>query len=130
MTEEYAITIKADLKEDFSKMTVEERQQAPIAEYNATTNLGTIKVGKKMASKIALSNVGLNPLVVRRVISNDSNINVYAPKAAIKAGKKADIKFDLNTAGMAAGSYARIITVITNDPAHSVIRLRVEWVVE
>ena len=63
-------------------------------------------------------------------MSNDKDINVYAPKSAIKGGKKADIKFDLNTANMTASSYTRIITVITNDPAHSVIRLRVEWVVE
>lgn len=130
LTDEYAITLKADLKEDFSKMTVEERQQAPIVEYAATTNLGTIKTGKKIASKITLSNVGLNPLVIRRVISNDKDINAYAPKSAIKGGKKADLKFDLNTANMAAGTYARVITLITNDPAHSVIRLRVEWVVE
>ena len=99
-------------------------------EYAATTNLGTIKNGKKIASKITLSNVGLNPLVIRRVISNDTDINAYAPKSAIKGGKKADLKFDLNTANMAAGPYARVITLITNDPAHSVIRLRVEWVVE
>ena len=130
LTDEFAITLKADLKEDFSKMTVEERQQAPIVEYAATTNLGTIKAGKKIASKITLANVGLNPLIVRRVISNDKDINAYAPKSAIKGGKKADLKFDLNTANMAAGTYARVITVITNDPTHSIIRLRVEWVVE
>jgi hypothetical protein len=130
LTDEFAITLKADLKENFSKMTVEERQQAPIVEYAATTNLGTIKAGKKIASKITLSNVGLNPLVIRRVISNDNEIHVYAPKSAIKGGKKADLKFDLNTVDMKAGTYARVITVITNDPTHSVIRLRVEWVVE
>ena len=130
MTEEYAITLKADLKEDFSKMSVEERQQAPIVEYTATINLGTVKTGKKIASKTTLSNVGLNPLVIRRVISNDDNIHVYAPKSAIKGGKKADLKFDLNTVNMKAGTYTRVITVITNDPAHSVIRLRVEWVIE
>ncbi len=130
MTDEFAITLKADLKEDFSKLSVEERQQAPILEITNPIQLGTIKAGKKLSSKVTLSNVGMNALVVRRIISNDTNINLVAPKSAIKGGRKADLKLEVNALDLEAGNYSRIITIITNDPAHTVVRLRVDWVVE
>ena len=130
LTADYAITLKADLKEDFSALTVEERQQAPILEVADKIQLGTVKVGKKLTSKITLSNVGVNPMLVRRVISNDSHLTVIAPKSAIKGGKKADLKLELNAQELSAGNYSRVITLITNDPAHAVVRLYIDWVVE
>ena len=129
LTDEYAITLKADLKEDFSKMTVEERQQAPILEYTPAINFGTIKAGKKVPTKFTLSNVGVNPLIIRRAFIIDKAITLSAPKT-IKGGKKADLKVELNTQNMKVGNYSRIITVITNDPAHSVVRLNITWTIE
>lgn len=129
LTEEYAINIKANIKEDFSNMTVEERQQAPILEYSSTINLGTISANKKIASKYTLSNAGINPLIIRRAFINDPAIVLTAPKN-IKGGKKADLKVEVNTQHMTPGNYTRIITVITNDPAHSVVRLHLNWTIE
>lgn len=129
ISDEYAITIKANIKEDFSKMTVEERQQAPIMEYDPTVNLGKLKSGKKIGTKFTLSNAGVNSLIIRRVIANDEMIILTAPKT-IKGGKKADLKVEINTQGMPVGNYSRIVTVITNDPVHSVVRLYLNWTVE
>ena len=130
MTEEYDSTMKAELKEDCAKLGVEERQQAPILEVTNPLQLGTIKAGKKFSTKLTLSNVGVNALIVRRIISNDTHLNLVAPKAAIKGGRKADLKLEVNALELAAGNYSRVITIITNDPAHAVVRLRVDWVVE
>ena len=129
LSDEYAISIKANIKEDFSKMSVEERQQAPILEYTSTINLGTIKAGKKVPTKFTLSNVGVNQLIIRRAFINDEAITLSAPKT-IKGGKKADLKVELNTQNMKVGNYSRVITVITNDPAHSVVRLTINWTIE
>ncbi|MBR2935990.1 MAG: DUF1573 domain-containing protein [Paludibacteraceae bacterium] len=129
LSEEYAINIKANIKEDFSKMSVADRQQAPIMEYTSTANLGTIKAGKKVAAKYTLSNIGVNSLIIRRAFINDSAITLTAPKT-IKGGKKADIKVELNTADMTPGNYSRVITIITNDPAHAVVRLHMNWTIE
>ena len=57
-------------------------------------------------------------------------ITVIAPKSAIKGGKKADLKLELNAQELSAGNYSRVITLITNDPAHAVVRLYIDWVVE
>lgn len=110
-------------------MSVADRQQAPIMEYTSTANLGTIKAGKKVAAKYTLSNIGVNSLIIRRAFINDSAITLTAPKT-IKGGKKADIKVELNTADMTPGNYSRVITVITNDPAHAVVRLHMNWTIE
>ena len=128
-TDEFAITLKANIREDFSNMTVEQQQQAPIFGYTSTIDAGTVKAGKKSNTKLTLTNAGINPLIIRRIIT-DGTITIAAPKAAIKGGKKHDAAMTINAVGLAAGNYTRTITVITNDPKRSVIKINVNWVVE
>lgn len=128
---EYAITIKADIKEDFSKMTAADIQQAPIAQVNRELSVGTIKQGKKVSSKLSLTNVGVNPMYVRRIYSNDPAVlTAIPPKTAIKGGKKVDLRVDINTAGKDASEYSRELVIITNDPKNPIIKVKVNWVVE
>ena len=127
----YEISIAANIKEDFSKLTVEERQQAPIVEVTREINLGTIAKGKKVAQKLTVSNVGINPLIVRRVIVSDQQVHVTEPKSAIKAGRKADLKLEVVVnADTAPAQYSRVITLITNDPQTPVINIKLSWIVE
>ena len=126
----YAITIKVNLVEDFSKMTAEDIQQAPIAEISTEIHAGVIKAGKKLTTKVTLSNAGVNPLVVRRAYSNDAELEVQQPKAAIKGGKKADIRVDINAINTNPAQYSRTLTVITNDPKKPISKVKVTWTVE
>lgn len=128
-TDEYAITIKAELKEDFSKMTVEELQQAPIIDVKIP-DLDTLKANKKYNARLTISNAGINPLVIRRIITSDETITITAPKATIKGGRKTDINMLINTAGLESGNYSRMVTIITNDPKKSILKLSLNWVVE
>jgi hypothetical protein len=130
LTDEYAITIKANIVEDFTKMTAEEIQLAPITEVASSLDLGVVQSGKKANSKIALGNVGVNPLHIRRVYSNDKGMTLLPPKSAIKGGKKGDIKLELNTQGMSIAQYSREVIIITNDPKRSVVKVKVNWTVE
>ena len=129
-TDEYTITLKANIQEDFSQMTVEEQQQAPIVEMSKEINLGVIPAGKKFQGKVSLSNAGVNPLSIRRVYTNDANVSAQAPKAAIKSGKKIAIPVNINALNMPAAQYTRIMTVITNDPKASIIPVKINWTVE
>lgn len=129
LTHEYAITLKADIKEDFSTMTVEQLQQAPIIDYVQKIDLGTIKAGKKFTSKLSLTNAGINPLLIRRIIS-DEVLTISAPKSLIKGGKKYDANMVINAVGLEAGNYTRTIIVISNDPKKSVAYINIDWVVE
>ena len=127
----YEITISANIKEDFSRLTIEERQQAPIVEVAREINLGTIAQGKKASSKLTVSNVGINPLLIRRVVVSDETVHVVEPKGAIKAGRKADLKLEVEvSADTAAAQYARVLTLITNDPQTPVINIKLSWTVE
>ena len=130
ITDEYAITIKANLTEDFSKMTAEDIQQAPIAELSNTLDAGVVKAGKKLTTKLLLGNAGVNPLMVRRVYCNDTHVATQQPKTAIKSGKKAEIRLDINASGLTPATYTREVVVISNDPKKSVVRVKVSWTVE
>lgn len=127
----YAIKLNANVRENFSHLTVEERQQAPIVEVERELHLGTVSKGKKIFSKLTLTNAGINPLHIRRVIINDQHIKHIAPKSAIKSGRKADIKIELDaTTAYNPAQYSRILTLITDDPAKSVINVKLTWIVE
>jgi hypothetical protein len=60
---------------------------------------------------------------------NDENVHFVTPKA-IKAGRKADIKVEIDATAAAAAQYTRIMTLITNDPNTPVINVKLNWVVE
>lgn len=133
MSEKFAIGLNANIREDFSKLTVEERQQAPIVEIEKEVNLGTIKLGKKISVKLPIANVGGgNPLYIRRIILDDPMVSVVAPKSAIKAGRKGDIKLELNATDttIVPAAYSRLATIITNDPNKPVSNIKITWTVE
>lgn len=132
--DEYKLEITANVVEDFSAMTVEQRQAAPIAELSANTiDLGKIPAGKSVKKSIILSNAGQNQLLVRRVHTPAEMITLEAPKA-IKSGKKGEIKVTVNT--VVAGKqldkkeYKQNIIVITNDPQQPTKMITVTWTIE
>ena len=118
--DEHDIIIAADIIEDFSKMTTEELQLAPIAQLDKVLDMGVIPSGKAGKATIAIYNNGSNPLMIRRLYCNHDNIILTAPKTAIKSGKKGDIKVEVRTIGkkgnIPASNYNYQIQVITNDP--------------
>jgi hypothetical protein len=123
------ITLKANIKEDFSKMTAEEVQLAPIVEVVTVVNAGTAKAGKALKTKIGIKNAGINTLLIRRIYSNSPEI-VLVPVKNVKSGKMEDLSLTINTTGMSAAQYSREVTIITNDPKRSVVKVKVNWVVE
>jgi hypothetical protein len=124
-----AFTFKADIKEDFSKLTTIQKQQAPIIEMVSTVNVGTLAAGKKVSKKMMIKNVGINTMLIRRAYSNDNRIEVVAPKS-IKGGKTAELRFDINTTGAKPAQYSREITIITNDPNKPIHKIKVNWMVK
>lgn len=127
---EQAITLTADIREDFRNMTEDQKQQAPIAEIPQEVNLGTVKAGKKMYAKVEVHNAGINPLIIRRVMANDNYITVNMPKSTVKSGRTATIAVDVDASKMAPAQYTRILTVINNDPNKSTSKVRLNWTVE
>lgn len=135
LTDEFKITLKADVAEDFTRLSAEDLQVAPIAVVNdgmgsqVKVNLGTVKAGSKLTHKLHIKNAGVQPLQIRR-IQTTTDIKAAAGKTSVKSGKTADIKLEINNANNAAGTYTRPVTIITNDPKNPRIFVSVTWTVE
>lgn len=128
LNDEYKLTISANIVEDFSAMTVAERQNAPIAEVANTLDLGKQAAGKRVKKSLYIQNAGATALSIRRIYCADSKVEIVTPKGAVKSGKKAEIKFAITTAE--AGDYSREVLVITNDPQNPVQKVNLTWTVE
>ena len=129
VSETFKLTIKANIAEDFSKMTEEERLLAPKMVTDGVVNLGTVGKGKVLKGQLNLLNVGVNPLLVRRAFCTDKNVVLKVGKA-VKSGKKGAIGVEINTAGKEAGKYTRQVIVITNDPQQPQKTITLNWVIE
>jgi len=128
-TEVGAITLIANVKEDFSQLTEEQKLKAPIADIAKEINLGILPAGKaKVTKSLPITNAGINPLYIRRVITAD-DMQFPTLKSGLKSGKK-EIKFNINTSKMAVSKYQRTITVITNDPVNPVQTVNLVWEVQ
>ncbi len=131
ISDEYKITINATLRENFAKLTPEQRQQAPIIEAEQKVDLGTLKVGNKISKKITIKNAGVNPLILRKVLCKGvAGMTIKPAKSTIKGGKTTTLNLALNTADLRPGSYTRQIEVISNDPNRSRSFITLTWKVE
>jgi hypothetical protein len=129
LTDEYALTLNANIYQDFSTLTVEEKQNSPIMEVEDVLDLGTVAAGKTLKHNLAVKNTGVNPLEILRVYSNSKDVVLKAPKA-VKSGKKGTIGIEINTKNFEPGVYTRDLNIICNDFQHSVKRVKISWTVE
>ena len=127
--EAYKLTIKANIVEDFSALTIEDKQQAPIIEAALEQNAGKITAGKAHKFAFPIKNIGVNPLEIRRAYCADKNVAVKAPKS-IKSGKKGAINLEINAKGLNPGRYTREIVIINNDYKQSVKKVVINFEVE
>ena len=130
ISEPYKLTIKADIVEDFSKLSVEDKQKAPIIETAAEQNVGKVAAGKVHKYVFPIKNVGENPLEIRRVYTTAELLNIKSAPKAVKSGKKGAVAVEINTKGLAAGAYSREVVVITNDYVNPIKKVKFNFVVE
>lgn len=128
-TEEFALPIHADIIEDFSTLSVEELQKAPILNIPSQIDLGKFAAGKPAKGQLTMGNNGMNPLMVRRVYSEDPAIKLTT-KTQVRSGKTAAINILIPTAGQEAGVQKRQIVVVTNDPKNPRQRINVSYTIE
>jgi hypothetical protein len=129
LDEAHRLTIKANVVEDFSGLTVEDKQQAPIIEVENELNAGKIAAGKTHKVSFPIKNSGVNPLEIRRIYSTSENLSIDSPKP-VKSGKKGAVNVRINTKNMEAGVYSREVVIITNDYANPIKKVKVNFTVE
>lgn len=127
-TDEFQLRVFSNTIEDFSKLTPDQRRKAPILETaERNINFGTVKQGTKKNAHFKISNKGINPLEIRRVINNNKEIALHQSKLTIGSGKSGLISFVLDAKNLPEGDYIKSVTVQTNDPDNSFIIVTVKW---
>ncbi len=125
----HKLTIKANIVEDFSAMTQEQKLQAPIIETQNEFNAGKVAAGKVHKYVLPVKNIGVNPLEVRRAYCMDKALVCKTPKA-IKSGKKGAVTVEINAKALKPGNYSREIIVITNDYQNPIKKIKLNFTVE
>lgn len=127
LSDTYKITLTSNIVEDFSKMTVEQKRNAPILEISERTlKLGVQNAAAKTEGTFLIKNVGEKALEIRSVINTNKEFSFKQEQLSIRGGKTAKLKFNLSP-DLKPGKYKRAITLQTNDPENTYVVLSIEW---
>jgi len=124
--------ISANLVEDFSKLTKEDLENAPVFKLASTTvDLGKIPGSTEKEVEFKFTNAGKNDLVIRHVRSTCGCTAVLQNQQGqdIKPGQSSSIKAVFNS-GTYKGRVTKAIYVYTNDPKNSEVVLMLNAEVE
>ncbi len=110
------LIISATIREDFSKLTKKDLEDAPNIEFETLVHdFGTAKKGDKIEYKFTFTNKGKDDLKIRKTRASCGCTATNIENDVIKSGESSAIKTVFNTAGR-SGRQNKTITVITNDP--------------
>lgn len=119
------IYVSANIQEDFSGITPEERDMAPVINFDGQIfNFGQIKHGESVSHDFTFANNGKSDLIIRRVKSGCGCTAIEPQKTLLKPGELSSIKAVFNSRGF-FGRQTKSIVVISNDPANPNIVLRI-----
>ena len=124
------IFYNVNIKEDFSKMTKEERENAPVITLESNTfDFGQVKKGETVKLTCKISNHGKSALIIHDIQPGTNVISSSVKTATIESGKYLDIEFTYKVLGGRQGEQKMNVDVISNDPANSVLPLQFKAVV-
>ncbi|MHB9055183.1 MAG: DUF1573 domain-containing protein [Paludibacteraceae bacterium] len=116
----YKIIFQVNVIENFSKASAAQKRQAPIFEVKSNNlYLGSIKQGSRVRGKLAVKNVGSNPLEIRRIVNNNSDIIISPMRMSIKGGHTDNLKIEVDSKFLPKGEYKKAFTMQTNDPVNT-----------
>jgi len=120
----YSVGVSVTINEDFTKMTDEDKSNAPVAVIeNNVFDFGNVKEGENVLHSFKLTNNGKSDLLIRSVKAS-CGCTAVKNESVVKAGQTTDLKIDFNSKGK-RGRQNKSVTVITNDPVNSTIILRI-----
>jgi hypothetical protein len=119
------IYISANIQEDYSKLSKEELDNAPVISFeNRVFDFGQLNQGASVEHEFVFTNTGKSDLLIRRVISGCGCTAVEPSLTVIKPGGSSGVKAVFNSRGF-RGRQNKGITVISNDPGNPAVVLRV-----
>jgi hypothetical protein len=110
------LTVSANIQEDFSKLTPEQKANAPKIELDDINfNFDTIKSGDKVTHNYIVKNTGKSDLIIRKLSPTCGCTAVNLKSSVIKSGESTTIATEFNSVGK-SGTQNKTITLISNDP--------------
>lgn len=117
--------ISANIQEDFSVMTEDEKKNAPSIEFSERVfDFGSLKHGESVEHDFTFTNTGGSELIIRKVRSGCGCTAIEPQKTLLTAGESSSVKAVFNSRGF-RGKQNKGITVISNDPEKPSILLRI-----
>jgi len=123
------ITVSANIEENFSMLTDEQRTNAPKMEM-ATQNydFGQVEEKQLVQKEFTFTNTGKSDLIIRKIKASCGCTMVEPADKVIKPGQSSSFKASVKTDGF-SGRIAKTITIITNDPVTPSIAVRIVGIV-
>jgi hypothetical protein len=113
------ITVSANIQEDFSLLTDDQKKNAPKIEFdNVTFNFDTLKAGDKAEHVYTFKNTGKSDLMIRKVTPSCGCTVANLDNKITKPGETGKISANFNSAGK-NGTTSKTITIISNDPTNA-----------
>lgn len=120
------IKIRANIIQNFDKLTPEQRQNAPVIAFDKTeADLGELYQGETGTHTFEITNKGKSDLVIRKIYSASGAMSAKIADMTIKKGKKAKIAVSFNTKGL-RGAAQDAIQLTVNDPKQPYIMLKLK----
>jgi hypothetical protein len=117
------LSISASIQENFSGLNEQERKNAPgIAFDNTEYDFGVIPQNTTIEHHFTFKNTGQSKLIIRKIKASCGCTVVKPEKDIIKPGETSSLKAVFKS-GRRKGRQHKTITVISNDPNNSMIRL-------
>lgn len=118
------ITVSADIEENFSILTEEQRTNAPKMEVaDPNYDFGEVEEKQLVQKEFAFTNTGKSDLIIRKIKASCGCTMVEPADKVIKPGQTSIFKASIKTEGF-SGRIAKTITIITNDPISPTVAVR------
>lgn len=113
------ILVMADIWEDFSDLSKEQRQQAP--EIEVSNTIVDFERGSKVRSReVTIRNTGFSKLTIRKVQDNEPEaIRTSVEKTTLKPGEATKLVITFDPSKCSTRNLNQHLTVISNDPSNS-----------
>ncbi len=122
------LNVSANIVEDFSNV---DPKKAPKIEFDQIDyDFGEATDGDLITHKFSFKNTGKSDLIIRKVKSSCGCTATLVGDKVIKKGKKSYIEARFNTRGRGGHKQYKTITVISNDPEHPQVILRLHGMVK
>jgi hypothetical protein len=113
------LIVESTIKEDFSKLTPKQLQDAPKAVIDSLNlNFGKVEKNTTPTLQVKLYNKGKNPLIIRQLKSSNTVFSVISDKNEIPKDNFATLTVTFNSRNR-RGVQNTTIELVTNDPANS-----------